>query len=666
MKYTLLTSLFLSLVSRPVLAEESALEHLMSMSLEELSLLQIEMQTASKYSQQLTDIPSSVYVLESDRIQRSGATTIAQALALVPGLNVSMFSQTEPMVSSRGFHDGLYNKMLVMIDGRSLFSPVYGGVYWSDVDYILPDIDRIEVLRGPGGAMWGGNAVNGVINIITKSTQDTLGTFVKGAFADNGDYITSVRHGLQLNESVTGRAFYKRRDEKRDFSSDAQHWLRESAGVVLENEEQWTLRFGGEQSKYDRTFYQVQYENGQSQGLTSSEGDVASHSAYVQLNTEHELSESVHANSMIALETNKDEALDAPGTYTTFDIEANFVQDLEPTQIVSYGFAYRYVAIDFGSEISDVDFNNIDYFIRAFSGDSTRDSIASAYIQSDKFWTESFKTVFGIKGEYFEHTSAFELSPQARALYQVSDNQSFWAGIGRSATAPSYIETNSYYFNNYPQGDAYWIAGYYPQPDMSPEIVTTYELGYRYLSAGLELDATVFYSQHDNVRGQDFIGYHPDYYQVDVNVTTDDYSLDSHGLELAAQWPVRDWFKVFGTYTYFSAQGEWDGGQYSTGESKNLYTVEHQHLATVQGLFDINPQWQFDFLIRAQEIEYAQQYEQVPNFIAVDLRLAWQKHSHAPLFEAIVKNLGEKEGYTQDWMRYTQEQLAYLRVSYEF
>ena len=152
-----------------VFAQENSLDQLMSMSLEELSMLDVEMETASKVTQKLTDIPSSVYVLSNERIQRSGAKSIAEVLALVPGLKVTKFNETSWFVSTRGFHDGLYNKMLVMMDGRSLFSPVYGGTYWSDVDYVLADIERIEVLKGPGGTIWGGNAVNGVVNIITKS-----------------------------------------------------------------------------------------------------------------------------------------------------------------------------------------------------------------------------------------------------------------------------------------------------------------------------------------------------------------------------------------------------------------------------------------------------------------------------------------------------------------
>lgn len=136
------------LTASTVAHSESDLDELVSMSLEELSLLHVTVDTASKFSQDLADIPAAVYVLDGERIKRSGARSLADALNLVPGLRVSHYSAAEPIVSSRGFHSGLFNKMLVLQDGRSLYSPIYGGVYWADVDYPIEDIDRIEVLRG--------------------------------------------------------------------------------------------------------------------------------------------------------------------------------------------------------------------------------------------------------------------------------------------------------------------------------------------------------------------------------------------------------------------------------------------------------------------------------------------------------------------------------------
>lgn len=246
-----------------VMGQENSLDQLMSMSLEELSMLDVEMETASKVAQKLTDIPSSVYVLSNERIQRSGAKSIAEVLMLVPGLKVTKFNETSWFVSTRGFHDGLYNKMLVMMDGRSLFSPVYGGTYWSDVDYILADIERIEVLKGPGGTVWGGNAVNGVVNIITKSASDTQGTYISGLASNTDNYEISVRQGLSLNADVNARAFYKYREEPSYRSNESEKWKAQSAGMVFQPsdaEQHWSLRIGGEKSFYESELYSVQYD----------------------------------------------------------------------------------------------------------------------------------------------------------------------------------------------------------------------------------------------------------------------------------------------------------------------------------------------------------------------------------------------------------------------
>lgn len=150
-------SFYTSLVIAPsvVFASDHDLEALMSMSLKDLSMLEVSVTSASKREQHISEIPAAIYVISNERIVRSGVKTIADALSLAPGIEVSQFNESSDFVSSRGFHDGLFNKMLVMIDGRSVFSPMYGGAFWEDIDYILSDIERIEIIRGPAGTIWG-------------------------------------------------------------------------------------------------------------------------------------------------------------------------------------------------------------------------------------------------------------------------------------------------------------------------------------------------------------------------------------------------------------------------------------------------------------------------------------------------------------------------------
>lgn len=146
---------------------------LKDLSIEELS--NIEITSVSKRDEKLSDAPTSVFVITSEDIRRSGATSLPEALRLAPNLQVARISANEYAISARGFNSTAANKLLVLIDGRSVYSPLFSGVFWDVQDVMIEDIERIEVISGPGGTLWGVNAVNGVINVITRSANQTQG-----------------------------------------------------------------------------------------------------------------------------------------------------------------------------------------------------------------------------------------------------------------------------------------------------------------------------------------------------------------------------------------------------------------------------------------------------------------------------------------------------------
>ncbi len=138
-------------------------------------LLKVQVTSVSKKAQALSDAPSAVFVISNDDIKRSGVTTIPEALRMAPGIDVARVNSNKWAISSRGFNGTYANKLLVLIDGRSVYTPAFSGVYWDAQDVLLEDVDRIEVIRGPGATLWGANAVNGVINVITKHSENTQG-----------------------------------------------------------------------------------------------------------------------------------------------------------------------------------------------------------------------------------------------------------------------------------------------------------------------------------------------------------------------------------------------------------------------------------------------------------------------------------------------------------
>src|SRR3954468_23025142 len=175
----------------------------MDMDLE--SLMKIEVTSVSKRPEKLSDAAAAIYVITNEDIRRSGANNIPDALRLAPGLEVARQDAHTWAISSRGFNDEFANQLLVLIDGRSVYTPLFAGVYWDVQDLPLEDINRIEVIRGPGAALWGANAVNGVINITTKKAQETQGLLVTAGGGNEERGFGTVRYGGQLGE----HAFYR-------------------------------------------------------------------------------------------------------------------------------------------------------------------------------------------------------------------------------------------------------------------------------------------------------------------------------------------------------------------------------------------------------------------------------------------------------------------------
>ena len=180
-------------------------EAIKKLSLEQL--MNIQVTSVSKHAEKLVDVASAIQVITQEDIRNSGAKTLPEALRLASNLQVAQVNSSQWAISARGFDNVLANKLLVLIDGRTVYTPLYAGVFWDVQNVMLEDVDRIEVISGPGGTLWGANAVNGVINIITKSSKDTKGLFVEGASGSNFPGRGSLRYGGQLNDKLTYRVY---------------------------------------------------------------------------------------------------------------------------------------------------------------------------------------------------------------------------------------------------------------------------------------------------------------------------------------------------------------------------------------------------------------------------------------------------------------------------
>jgi len=198
-------------------------------------LMNLEITSVSKKAQKVSEAAAAIFVITSEDIRRSGVTSIPEALRMVPGLQVVRIDASKWAITSRGFNDRFANKLLVLIDGRSVYTPLYSGVFWDLQDTLLEDVERIEVIRGPGATLWGANAVNGIINIITKQAKETQGGLVTAGTGTEERGFGSVRYGSKLNDDTCYRVYAKYFD--RDIGVDGVdnwHVVRGGFGVDWE------------------------------------------------------------------------------------------------------------------------------------------------------------------------------------------------------------------------------------------------------------------------------------------------------------------------------------------------------------------------------------------------------------------------------------------------
>src|SRR6202051_3992517 len=206
-KIVLATFLSALLAGNAIAQNQKTVPDVTAMSMEDLMNMQVT--SVSKRTQKVADAAAAIFVITQEDIRRSGATSIPEALRLVPGLEVARIDENKWAIGSRGFNGRFDNKLLVLIDGRSVYTPLFSGVYWNVQDVMLEDVERIEVIRGPGATLWGANAVNGVINIITKPAKSTQSALAAAGGGTETLGSGSVRYGGSLSKSTYYRAYAK-------------------------------------------------------------------------------------------------------------------------------------------------------------------------------------------------------------------------------------------------------------------------------------------------------------------------------------------------------------------------------------------------------------------------------------------------------------------------
>ncbi len=470
-------ALLAGVLSLPVQAQEAAGEQdLFSLSIAEL--MQVEVSSASRQAEPFADVAASVYVITQSAIRAAGATSIPEALRLAPTLQVARVNASQYAITARGFNSPVSNKLLVMIDGRTVYTPLFSGVFWDHQDVVLEDVDRIEVVSGPGGTLWGSNAVNGVINILTKTAAETVGGLV--SLHTGGDQRgISARYGAGLGQYGHMRVYSKWLEQDPTFRINGTSPYDGMRKMQIGFRGDWTRardHFTLQGDLYDgRTD-----DRGQVIGIDLGAIEVAGNNLLARWQRQMDNASSVRLQVYWDHMKRRDAVLFQPRG-DIFDVE--FQHDIPfDAHNFLWGWGYRY-----GKD--DVDPG----FFATFIPDSREQEWKSGFIQDEYSLTSKLKATAGIKFEHNEYTG-LEVLPSARLAWKYSADALVWSAVSRAVRAPSRLDRDVYY----PAPPNSVVVG---GPNFESEVADVLELGFRHqIGAKLLYSATAYYHNWDKLR----------------------------------------------------------------------------------------------------------------------------------------------------------------------
>lgn len=493
-----------SAIATPALATTTVEQDLTRLSLEDLANVQIT--SVSRRPEAVGDAAAAVYVIDAQAIRRSGATSLPEVLRLAPNLQVQRVNTADYAISARGFNGfETSNKLLVLIDGRTVYSTLHSGVFWDIRTPSLEDIERIEVISGPGGALYGANAVNGVINIITSRTRDTLGGLVNVG-GGNEDRTLTARYGWRMGTAGAARAYLYAFDRDESFRQNGDDATDETSGLRGGVRGDWV---------FDRDTVTIQGElfrnrmrvNEDFSGdATRADGGSLLTRFTRTFDQAGELQLQVYYDHMKLTEPATTETND------TWDIHLQHALDAGDRHELVWGGGYRRIRTELESRGGG-----------AFLEPAMRKiTLANLFVQDQMALTDALTLTVGVKYET-NSLSGDEVLPSARLAWRKANGALVWGAVSRAARTPSRIESDLR------------SPGFLEPADFRSEVLTAYELGYRANpTPNTAISVSAFYNDYDHLRSLSFT---PD--TVLPFFFANEVQGQTWGLETWGSWDVR-------------------------------------------------------------------------------------------------------------------------------
>jgi iron complex outermembrane receptor protein len=605
-------------------------------------LMNIEVTSVSKREEKLFQSAAAIYVITQEEIRRSGLASIPDLLRLVPGLDVARIDGTKWAVSARGFNGRFTNKLLVLIDGRSVYTPETSGVYWEAQDVLLEDIERIEVIRGPGGTLWGANAVNGVINIITKHSRDTQGSLVTTGGGSEERGFGSARYGGKISEKagykVYGKYFNRRGllDAAGDSANDGQQALRGGGRLDWELTERDSLSLQGE---IYRTNLRETVTN------ISPAAPFAPHTNTAGVFTGgHVLgrwTRTLSKGSETALQFYYDrfnrDVFDLQESISTLDLDFQHHFAMGQRHDIVWGLGYRMISDGTNrNSANPVQFTPQEKNLR----------LLSAFAQ-DEFTliADRLQLTLGTKLEHDDY-SGFEVQPTARLLWTLSNHQTMWGAVSRAVRTPSRadrgIRVNAAAFPV--AGGTTAILALLGDENTTSEVLRAFELGYRVQPARkFALDIATFYNLYDRLQTLEplrpFFESEPQPPHLVVPLRFSNLMRgETYGLEASANWNATHYWRLSGGYSFLRMQlHRYAESLDQVGEGAEGQNPRHQFqlhsFLTLPGHFDLDASlYQTSSRVT----------DRIPSYTRFDARLGWRVRENVELSVAL-QNLLDKQ-----------------------
>ena len=568
--------------------EISAVQDLKRLSIEELA--ELDVTSVSRRVERLAQTAAAVSVVRQEDIRRTGVATLAEAMRLADSLDVARADGRTWNVTARGFNIVTANKLLVLMDGRTLYSPLFAGTFWEIHDPVIADVDRIEVIRGPGGSIWGANAINGVINVITKNAADTRGNQLLVAAGNENQVITSARHGGRMGATGSYRVYgkYRRQGANRfaDGTSADDPLQLGHLGVRLDSSGQrasrWSLQgnvYRGTEGLFDRDDTDVR--GGYAQGLwarrfsASAEFRAAAYYDYTYRKVPLQFEEGRH----------------------TVEVDAQHrVMFASRHDLIVGGQVRVSTARDVGVSFT-------------FDPEQQTNDVSGAFVQDEIAITPN--RLFLILGSKFERNdyTGLEVQPTIRMRWSPQDRQTVWGAVSRAVRLPTRFDRD---LRIPPRPPLPAVTG---GSDFASESVIAYEAGYRVRPhSRVSLDVAGFANSYDNLRSQEFpsrLGA-----VIELRNTLNAFTT---GIETAGTVQLLDAWRVHGSYTYLHKEMSRDAGSrdISGGVSEGNDPPFH---FSFRSYLDLPRGTALDAVFRHVA---ARRTPAVPRYSSLDLRLGW-------------------------------------------